>query len=238
MTERFTSRGTSFVSQDQAANVTGVIVVVDVLRAFTTAAILISRGADRLALVTDIDHARALKRSHPEWLLAGERDGLPIEGFDLSNSPTEALAAEVRGGVIVQRTTSGTRAVALAASSATRMFCASLVCAQATAAALGTSDAVTYVLSGRSEQRRAIDDADDDLAVAQYIDDARFGPADSAEAIRRVTRSKAAAALRRSGIPETDIDLSVQVDAFPAVLAVANDNGALIIRPNSDVPGC
>ena len=235
MTQRYTDRGTSFVSLDQAASATGTVVVIDVLRAFTTAAILMSRGADRLVLVTHTEEAFALKRANPDWLLAGEVDGLPIQGFDMSNSPAEALTAEVSGRVVIQRTTSGTRAVALAATSATKVLCASLVCAQATADVLGRSDPVTYVVSGRSEQRRATDDGDDDLAVAEYIDDARFAASDAREAVRRVTESKAADTLRRSGIPEADIDAAVQVDAFPAVLSVVNHNELLTINSSSGV---
>lgn len=230
MTDRYTRRRTSFVSLDQAAGATGTVVVIDVLRAFTTAAILMNRGADRIVLVTHTEEAFSLKRSQPDWLLVGEEDGLPIDGFDLSNSPTQALAAEVAGKVVIQRTTSGTRAVALAATSASKVVCASLVCAQATAAVLGQSDAVTYVVSGRSVQRRGRDDGDDDLAVAEYIDDARFEATDSSECVRRVAESKAAGALRRNRIPESDIDLSLQVDAFPAVLSVVKHDEMLTIN--------
>ena len=126
--------------------------------------------------------------------------------------------------------------MALAATSASRVLCASLVCAQATADVLGQSDAVTYVISGRSTERHDIDDGDDDRAVAEYIDDARFAAADAGEAVRRVAESSAAAALRRSGIPEADIELSVRVDAFPAVLSVVSHNEMLTInRSGRDV---
>ena len=68
-------------------DVTGTVVVIDVLRAFTTAAYAFSAGASSISLVSTVEHAFALKERYSEALLMGEDQGLPIDGFDDGNSP-------------------------------------------------------------------------------------------------------------------------------------------------------
>ncbi|KIX84667.1 2-phosphosulfolactate phosphatase [Thermus filiformis] len=85
----------------------GVAVVIDVIRATTTAAAFLEAGVPALVLAADLGQAQALRR--PGEVLAGERGGLRPEGFDLGNSPREAGLA--RGRTVVMATTNGTRAV-------------------------------------------------------------------------------------------------------------------------------
>lgn len=85
-------------------------VVIDALRATTTIAALMDAGASSVSAVSDIGQARDMA-SASDALLAGEVHGLPPEGFDLGNSPVEALEADVRGRDVVLYTTNGTRAL-------------------------------------------------------------------------------------------------------------------------------
>jgi 2-phosphosulfolactate phosphatase len=62
-----------------------VAVVIDVKRAFTTAAWAFHRGADKIVLAADEDEALAIKARHPGWLAL--KDGAPISGFGLTDSP-------------------------------------------------------------------------------------------------------------------------------------------------------
>lgn len=85
-------------------------VVIDALRATTTIAALMDAGARSVSAVSDIARARDMARS-ADALLAGEVHGMPPEGFDLGNSPVEALESDVRGRDVVLYTTNGTRAL-------------------------------------------------------------------------------------------------------------------------------
>jgi 2-phosphosulfolactate phosphatase len=93
------------------------VVVIDVLRATTTITYAIAAGADRIVPCGELDEARrirdelALRTPPVTALLGGERGGLPIEGFDLGNSPAEFTADRVGGRTIVFTTTNGTRAM-------------------------------------------------------------------------------------------------------------------------------
>lgn len=86
-------------------------IVVDVLRASTTIVHALGNGAAKVMPVATIDQARSLAASSPgRWLLAGEREGVRIEGFDLGNSPSEYTPEKVRGRGIVLTTSNGTAA--------------------------------------------------------------------------------------------------------------------------------
>jgi 2-phosphosulfolactate phosphatase len=67
-------------------------------------------------------------------VLAGERGGLPLPGFDAGNSPAEFTAARCRGATLVLTTTNGTKALLRAAAAARALVAAfvnfSAVCEQ------------------------------------------------------------------------------------------------------------
>lgn len=95
-----------------------VCVVFDVLRATSTMAEALANGAEAIVPVREIAEAVELKRANPDWLLAGERDGLRITAeisgamdFDLGNSPREFTRYKVAGKSIVMTTTNGTGAL-------------------------------------------------------------------------------------------------------------------------------
>jgi 2-phosphosulfolactate phosphatase len=87
-------------------------VVIDVLRATTTIVHALAAGAAEVRPCLEIDEARRLKTELGDAaLLGGERDGLPIAGFDFGNSPAEYTASRVRGKTVIFTTTNGTRAM-------------------------------------------------------------------------------------------------------------------------------
>jgi 2-phosphosulfolactate phosphatase len=97
-----------------------VCVVFDILRATTSIVTAIASGATRVFAVTTIEEARALHTEIPDALLAGERGGDPIPGFDLGNSPQEFT--HCAGRTLITTTTNGT--IALAAARPARATCA------------------------------------------------------------------------------------------------------------------
>jgi 2-phosphosulfolactate phosphatase len=199
---------------------TDLVVVVDVIRAFTTAAHLFDRGAAAILPVAAIDEARALRRADPGVVLAGEEGGMPIDGFDLGNSPSQLDGVDVAGATVVQRTSAGTQGVARS-SAADRMLVASFVCATATVRAihrLATAE-VTFVLTGVDHR-----DGEEDRACAEYVaalvggDDPDPGPY-----VRRAWASSAAQWFldeARPDFPLADLELATQVDRFDAAMVV------------------
>lgn len=99
-------------------------VVFDILRATSTFVTALNHGATAIIPVSEISEAIARRREQPEFLLAGERDGVKIRAaqsggvdFDFGNSPREFRPEAVRGKTIVSTTTNGTRALRACAGS-------------------------------------------------------------------------------------------------------------------------
>lgn len=78
------------VGAAQAAEQQCVAVIVDALRASATTASLLHYGVKEIIVVEGVEEAFAERDAHPGALLAGERGGLKVEGFDLGNSPLQA----------------------------------------------------------------------------------------------------------------------------------------------------
>lgn len=197
--------------------------VVDVLRAFSTAAYALAGGARHVYVVGRVDEALAFKAANPGALAMGEEHGRRPPGFDFANSPVELAAADVDGRVIVQRTSAGTQGV-VAARAATRLWCAALATASATAAAVRAAGlgAPTYVITGWSSSHPG--SGADDLATAELIERARTGfPLDAAGTAQLVATSEEAARTLLVGVGHVDPDditLSVAVDAFGFAMEV------------------
>ncbi len=95
------------------------VVIIDVLRASTTVCQALASGARAIIPFDEPGEAAEMRaRLGPkDALLAGERDGVKIENFDLGNSPREYTAEVVGGKTIVLTTSNGTRAYNKAAGS-------------------------------------------------------------------------------------------------------------------------
>lgn len=89
----------------------GVAVVVDILRASTTILTALNNGAEAVHPCLTVEEAVACRSENAEVLLGGERGGIRIEGFDLSNSPMDYRAETVGDHLIAFTTTNGTRAL-------------------------------------------------------------------------------------------------------------------------------
>jgi 2-phosphosulfolactate phosphatase len=135
-------------------------VVLDVLRATTTIVEALSAGAKAIYPVASIDDALRLANNfgRGEVLLCGERRCLPIEGFDLGNSPREFTPERVGGKTLVMTTTNGTHAMMLAAGAA-RVLIGSVVNLEAVVAELAAAEADPVILCAGRERFFAMEDA-------------------------------------------------------------------------------
>jgi 2-phosphosulfolactate phosphatase len=88
---------------------TGLTVIIDVFRAFTTGAYVVANGAERIYPVATVNEAFELKKQHQDWILIGERDGEKVPGFNYGNSPYEIIDVDFSGHSVIQTTSAGTR---------------------------------------------------------------------------------------------------------------------------------
>ena len=96
---------------DRSHEATGVSVVIDVLRAFTTAAYAFDQGAEDIVLAAKVDEALALKQRFRGSLIMGEVATLAIPEFDFSNSTAEIAEQNLAGRRLIHRTSNGTQGV-------------------------------------------------------------------------------------------------------------------------------
>jgi 2-phosphosulfolactate phosphatase len=145
----------------------GTTVIIDVFRAFTTAAVAFSRGASRIVMVDSLDKALALRSSGIGDYCIGERGSIKPPGFDFGNSPAELARAEVAGKTLIQTTSNGTAGIN-AARGADRIYAGALVTAEATVRAIlrHVPTVVTLVAIGRSNGTIR---ADEDELCALYL---------------------------------------------------------------------
>jgi 2-phosphosulfolactate phosphatase len=182
-----------------ASRATGSVAVIDVFRAFTTAAVAFARGARQIVMVGTVAEALALRDRGWGQVCMGEVGGRAPAGFDFGNSPFELSQADLSGKTIIQRTGAGTQGI-VAAQQAERLYAASLVTASATARALlaGAPARITLVAMGNNTIVRT----DEDELCALHLRNLLEGRPGDAQALRRVILAGGEIApLQRSGAP-------------------------------------
>lgn len=210
---------------------TGLVVVIDVIRAFTNAAYAFSRGAREIFPVSTIEEGLQFKARFPEALACGEEGGMAPKGFDFGNSPYETNSLDLQGRTLVQRTGAGTQGIVRSVK-ADAMVAASLVVAGATVTHIRrlNPDCVTFVVTGQFEEGRG----DEDLACAQYMEALLRGQQpDAAPYVERVVKSRDALFHLDPNLPHfpaADIDYCTRVDAFDFVMSVTRENGQPVMR--------
>jgi 2-phosphosulfolactate phosphatase len=124
-------------------------VVVDVLRLSSTMVTAFANGSEAVIAVAEPEEAFALRVELPGVLLAGERDGYRIDGFDLGNSPFEMVREVVGGRTLVTCSTNGTRAIVASRAGAEAIVACFLNVSAAARYALGSGRDVNILCSGK-----------------------------------------------------------------------------------------
>lgn len=89
-----------------------IVVVIDILRATSSITYGIENGAEAIIPVANVEDS--LNYSDKGYLLAAERNGEVVVGYDFGNSPFSYTKEKVAGKTIVLTTTNGTKALHLA----------------------------------------------------------------------------------------------------------------------------
>lgn len=224
-----------------------VYIVIDVVRATTTLAVLFDRHIERVFTANTLEQAQDAARLYPSRLLAGERHARPLPGFDYGNSPAQFSELELSGHELILTTTNGTRAFHACPSQSVRLagcfYNAHAVTSHALALAQERQSNVVIVCAAESNyfalddatcagylaievqrQYPAITVSDDVYAgVALYNTYAPPKLADYANSARSV----------REANFERDLDFCMSIDgskAIPMVVGVEDETGLLVIE--------
>ncbi len=209
----------------------GTVVIVDVFRAFTTAAVALARGADRIVMVAEIEEALRLRDQGVGELCVGEVDGIKPEGFDFGNSPHEMMQASLRDKVVIQSTRAGTTGVAVA-TQAEAVYAGSFVVAEATAKAIlqCKPERVAIVAMGWNAQVRT----DEDELCALYLRNLLQGRRPDPEAVRKLVLASGEAAKfgdpRQPYFHREDLEIALEINKYDFAIRVVKEDGFLVAR--------
>jgi 2-phosphosulfolactate phosphatase len=221
-----------YTTLETCSRVKSAVVVIDVLRAFSTAAYAFGAGAESITLVSDVREALELRSAMPGSLVMGEVGGIKVEAFDFGNSPAEFLNINLSGKALIQRTSAGTQGIVRARQAKT-LLAASLCCAGATARYIRrvAPASIAFVITGAGPG----EDGDEDLACAHYLEALLSGEPVTSEAyLQRVLQSPAGSIFTDPEQPDftpLDLELCMQVDRFDFAMYVERANGRLVMRP-------
>jgi len=208
----------------------GVVIVIDVLRAFSTAAYAFSLGAPEILLVSTVEEALSLRPQIPKSKIMGEVNGIRPDGFDFGNSPTYLSRENLSSITMIQRTTAGTQGVVRSLNAET-LLASSFVVANATVKLVKSLEAneVTFVITGKN-----FGGGDEDLACAEYLEALlKVQRPDTKPFIERVFASKDASYHldpNQRGFPRSDLDYCTQIDKFDFAMPITRQGGKLVMH--------
>jgi 2-phosphosulfolactate phosphatase len=215
-----------------ARSARGVAIVIDVFRAFTTAAVAFSKGVDRIILVASPAEALELRRQGKGQLCMGEVGGIRPEGFDFGNSPYELnQVSTLSGQTLIQSTQAGTVGVS-AAVQADTIYLGSFVMASAIVKAVHAINPplVTIVAMGAQTVYRS----DEDEQCALYLRNRLQGRDPDPDAVRQlVLAGQESLKYDDPAQPQyhpQDRDIALQIDRYDFALRVTREDGLWVAR--------
>jgi 2-phosphosulfolactate phosphatase len=212
----------------------GLAVIIDVFRAFTCEPLFFHFGVKKVLLEAGPEEARALKRKHPEYVLVGEVNEIPLEEADLGNSPSEIVLrgrAFFQDRVVIHRTTAGVTGVRSAMETAAEVVLGSFLMARAVAdyVRARNPEVVTLVAMGD----RALKKAPEDEACADYMEHLLTGkPFDPVRSLKEVLFQPTAQKFIRGEkpyLPREDPVFCLQRDLFDFILFVGREGTHLVV---------
>ena len=213
----------------------GVAVVVDVYRAFTCAPLLFSLGLERSILVADPEEALDMKKKDSGLVLVGEVKGVPIQGFDLGNSPSQILR-QPRGffqaRTAVQRTSAGVQGALAALEGADEVLLGSFTLAQAVSHYIlsRSPDKVSIVAMGIQLKEKAPEDEWCARFISYLLG---AGDYDHNQAMREILFHQTTQKFLkrdREEFPPEDPLLCLQPNIYDFVLRAAKEGDHVVVR--------
>lgn len=213
---------------DGAKEAKGIVVIIDVFRAFSVEVYLANNNAYRIYPVGDKDIAYQYKKVNKEAILIGERKGVKLPNFDYGNSPSEIENIDFTGKEVVHTTSAGTQGIANAIN-ADEIITGSLVNSKAIAKYIKDKNPenVTLVAMGIGGEA----DSDEDTLCAYYIKSLIEGKElDISESIKNLKKTSGAKFFKKelnTVFPKRDFYLCTETNKFNFILRVVKNSQGL-----------
>ena len=204
---------------DGAKKATGTTVVIDVFRAFSVEAYCLFMGAEKIIPVGDVKLAYEFKEKNPDYILAGERHGKILPGFDCGNSPSEIVKLDLKGKTVIHTTSAGTQGI-VNADGADEIIGGSLLCAKAIANYIKKTDKkdISLVCMGLE----AVSQTEEDNLCANYIKslllECETDLQSEIENLKTTSGAKFFDKAQNEVFPEEDFHMCVEYDKFDFIV--------------------
>ena len=217
----------SYFTNENCHHADDVVIVIEVIRAFSTAGYAFGAGAESITLVGEVEDALTLKAQLQNALVMGEVNGIKPEGFDCGNSPTEIVRQNLAGQHVVQRSSAGTQGV-VRSFKAENLLTASFVVADATMRAIQQlkPDKVSFVITGHSFDG-------EDKACAKYLEAClQEMQVDMEPYLVRVREATELSHMPLAKFPDilSDVDYCTRMDVFPFAMHVTREQRGSVMR--------
>lgn len=210
---------------------TGLTIVIDVFRAFSLACYAFDRGAAKIIPVGDVETAFSLKKSHPEYILMGERSENKIPGFDFGNSPTHILQENFIGKTLVHTTSAGTQGL-INAINAKELLTGSFVNAGAIVQYIRNINPseVSLVCMGYS----ALFPIEEDTFCAEYIKNELEGKNNDFNSMKKIIYASSGKRFfeveKQAYSPSSDFELCLDLNRFKFVLRASLQGDLMVLK--------
>jgi len=204
---------------DGAKAAKGTTVIIDVFRAFSVEAYFMHRGAKKIIPVGDKELAYKLKEENPDVILAGERRGKILPGFDCGNSPSQLLSIDAIGKTVIHTTSAGTQGIANAANADEILGC-SLLTAKATAEYIKRKNPeyVSLVCMGLDAKSETEEDTLCALYIKSILENTQLDMKSEIEKLKYTSGAKFFDKAQQDVFPEPDFHMCTELDKFDFIL--------------------
>lgn len=215
-----------------ANQATGITIIIDVFRAFSTACYIMNNGAKKIIPVSETMQAFQMKEKNPELILIGEEFEKKIPGFDFGNSPSHILNIDFTNKTVVHRTSSGTLGI-VSASNADELLTGSFVNAGAIIQYIQKQkpEKVSLVCMGYA----ALRPIEEDTFCAEYISETLNGRVVDFQRMVSIIKNTSAQRFfdpaNATFSPREDVDLCLDLNRFNFVLkAIKTSSGPIFLK--------
>jgi len=210
-----------------------IVVVIDILRATSSMVYGIDNGAKAIIPVAQVEDCLAY--ADKGYLLAAERNGEVVEGYNFGNSPFSYTKEKVAGKTVVLTTTNGTKALHLARKRASKVVIGSFLNLQSLCDWLKTQDNNVLLLCAGWKDQFNLEDTIFAGAVIEQLrssfthyDDASVAAEDLYAMAKKDLRAyvgKSAHSARMTTLNiEEDINFCLQLNVCEAIPVLEGDD--------------
>ncbi len=184
-----------------------------------------ANGAKTILPIGDEALAYALKKEHPDYILAGERNEIMLSGFDYGNSPANIEHRDFTGKTIIHTTSAGTQGIANAVH-ADEILTGSFVNAPAIAQYIKSKnpETVSLVCMGKA----TLHPIEEDTFCAEYIksllENKDYPLAEKTAILRQKEGRRFFNPKNQLQCPQRDFTLATSAGLFPFVLKAVPDD--------------